>query len=195
MSKNKVNPEASELIDEYINNAAAFAQPICNKLRRIIMNAGQGIIEDWKWGPNYQKNGMICGFGAFKQHVSLTFFKGSLMSDPENILSEGGSNVHNRTVKFKNLKDLNAKILTEYICEAVRINESGEKIEKKELELPEDFKKMLNKNKDAKAIFDKIAYTHRKEYVNWITEAKKAETRQRRISQAVEMIKSNKKEP
>jgi uncharacterized protein YdeI (YjbR/CyaY-like superfamily) len=190
-----VNPEASELVDDYINNAAEFAQPICTRLRRIILKADPRIAEAWKWGPNYQKNGMVCGFGAFKEHVSLTFFKGSLMNDPESILSEGTNNVHNRSVKFKNVKDLNAKVLTDYIREAVKLNDSGVKIEKKEIEIPSDFLKLLNKNKDAKAIFDKLAYTHRKEYINWIIEAKKEETRNRRVKQAIEMIKSNKKEP
>jgi uncharacterized protein YdeI (YjbR/CyaY-like superfamily) len=195
MAKGKHNPEAQSLIDEYISNAPEFAQPICIKLRRIILKSDQGITEDWKWGPHYQKNGMICGFGAFKHHVSLTFFKGSLLMDPAGILTEGGSNLHNKSVKFKTVKDVNDKIITEYIKEAVKLNESGTKIEKKGIEVPADFQKLLNKNKDADNIFEKLAYTHKKEYVRWITEAKKVETRERRIHKAIEMIKQNRKEP
>jgi hypothetical protein len=195
MTKIKSNTEAKALIDEYISNAPEFAQPVCIKLRKIILRSDPDIIEEWKWGPNYQKNGMICGYGAFKQHVSLTFFKGSLLKDPAGILTEGGSNVHNRTVKFRTVRDVDEKIITAYVKEAVRLNESGAKIEKKEVEIPSDFQKILNKHKDAKNIFDKLAYTHKKEYVRWITEAKKEETRDRRILKAIEMIKQNKKEP
>jgi uncharacterized protein YdeI (YjbR/CyaY-like superfamily) len=195
MTKNKTNHEASELIDEYISNAAAFAQPICNKLRRIILKSDPRISEDWKWGPNYQKDGMICGYGAFKKHVSLVFFKGSLLKDPASILTEGGTNIHNRSMKFHSVKEIDEKIIIEYIKEAVKLNEKGIKAEKKEIEIPPDFQKLLNTNKDVKIIFDKLAYTHRKEYVNWINEAKKDETRKRRISNAIEMIRENRKEP
>jgi uncharacterized protein YdeI (YjbR/CyaY-like superfamily) len=195
MTKNRTNSAASELIDDYISSAAPFAQAICTRLRKIILKADSRINEEWKWGPNYQKDGMICGFGAFKQHVSLTFFKGSLMSDPEGILTEGGNNLHNRSVKFSAVKEINENILTDYILEAVKLNESGAKPEKKEVDIPPDFFSVLKKNKDARAIFERLAYTHKKEYIKWIIEAKKEETRQRRILRAIEMIKSNKKEP
>lgn len=59
--------------------------------------------------------------------------------------------------------------------------------------VPDDFQKALNSNNDAKNIFDNFAYTHRKEYVNWINEAKKTETRQRRIEKSIKMITSGKK--
>ncbi|MBA4317363.1 MAG: antitermination protein NusB [Flavobacterium sp.] len=59
--------------------------------------------------------------------------------------------------------------------------------------VPEDLLKALNKNKTAKEIFNNFAYTHRKEYVQWVESAKKPETRTNRIIKAVEMISSGKK--
>jgi uncharacterized protein YdeI (YjbR/CyaY-like superfamily) len=56
------------------------------------------------------------------------------------------------------------------------------------VEVPVDLKKLFTKNKKAKEIFDEMSYTHRKEYVNWINEAKKEETRQRRLIKAIEML-------
>jgi hypothetical protein len=61
------------------------------------------------------------------------------------------------------------------------------------LEVPGDLLQALRKDRDAKAFFDKLSYTHRKEYVTWITEAKREETRQKRIIKAIEMLKQGKR--
>lgn len=71
-----------------------------------------------------------------------------------------------------------------------------ELIEDKEprvVEVPEDFEKLLKKDKSVWDTFSKFAYTHKKEYVSWIVEAKKTETRNRRLKKAFEMIKEGKK--
>jgi hypothetical protein len=71
---------------------------------------------------------------------------------------------------------------------------SGAKPDKpRVVEVPDDFQAALDRSPAAKAFFDSIAYTHKKEYVRWITEAKKAETRESRIAKAVEMLESGKK--
>ena len=61
------------------------------------------------------------------------------------------------------------------------------------VEVPPDLKKALGKDKDAKAIFAKLSYTHQKEYVTWIAEAKRDETRQARLAKTIEMLKQGKK--
>jgi hypothetical protein len=66
-------------------------------------------------------------------------------------------------------------------------------LEERVIEIPKDLMKELKKEKEAKAFFDKLSYTHRKEYVNWVTEAKKEETRQNRIIKAIEMLKKGKR--
>lgn len=71
----------------------------------------------------------------------------------------------------------------------------AEDTEERTVEIPADLQKALKKNKTAKAIFEKLSYTHRREYVNWIEEAKMLETRARRIEKTIEMLKEKKKEP
>src|SRR5512134_2796850 len=61
------------------------------------------------------------------------------------------------------------------------------------IEVPADLLKELKKDREAKAFFDKLSYTHQKEYVTWITEAKKEETRQNRIAKTIAMLKKGKK--
>jgi hypothetical protein len=65
--------------------------------------------------------------------------------------------------------------------------------ERRMVEIPKDLLKELNKNKDVKAIFEKLSYTHKREYVMWINEAKKEETRQNRIVKTIEMLKKGTK--
>jgi len=65
--------------------------------------------------------------------------------------------------------------------------------EERVIEIPKDLVKELKKDKEAKSFFDKLSYTHRKEYVTWIEEAKKEETRQRRIAKTIEMLKKGKR--
>jgi uncharacterized protein YdeI (YjbR/CyaY-like superfamily) len=195
MPKTKHNPEAGKLIDEYISKAEPFARPICNKLRGLIFKAEPEMIEDWKWGPNYQKNGMVCGYGAFRQHVNFHFFNGALLKDAKKILTEGGSNMKSRGVKFRSADDIDDKVIILYIKEAVKLNETSAKLKKRELEVPAVLRKILNKNKVAGEIFNKLPYTHKKEYILWIEEAKKEETRERRLGRISEMLLAGKKEP
>jgi hypothetical protein len=177
----KINPNASELIDEYIESFPEDKRIIMSKIREIIHNAAPDIVEDWKWGPNFNKNGMVCGFAAFKNHIHLSFFRGDLLKDKHKILSYGATNMHNRGVKFFDITEVNKKILTDYIKEAVKNNSSGIKPMKKSIELPDELRNYLSKNK----ILDRYlqsSYTIQKEVVEWIYGAKKPETKQRRLS-------------
>jgi hypothetical protein len=65
--------------------------------------------------------------------------------------------------------------------------------EERVIEIPKDLLKELKKDKETKAFFDKLSYTHQKEYVRWVDEAKKAETRQNRIVKTIEMLKKGKR--
>lgn len=190
----KHNPEAEKLIDNYIAKAQPFAREICGKLRRIIMSSDKSIVEDWKWGPNYSKNGMICGFGAFKNWVTLTFFQGSLMNDYKKVFNYGDSNAHNRSIKFKNVSEIEEKVITEYVLEAIRINESGKALKMntakdKMISIPADLKMSLKKNNLIEK-FDSLSYTQKKEYVIWINDAKKEETREKRVEKTINVIRN-----
>lgn len=68
-----------------------------------------------------------------------------------------------------------------------------EDVEERVVEIPDDFAAILNINKTANEIFEKMSFTHRREYVEWITSAKKSETRENRIGKAIDMILDKKK--
>jgi len=192
----KANRQASKRIDKFIKEAPTFARPICKRLRDIIHKTDPEIIEDWKWGPNFNKKGMVCGFGAFKNHVSLAFFKGALMKDPRGILIYGTSNRLTRAVQFTSEYDLDEDTLIEYIREAVLINEKGIKSPPptKVISIPEDLLNALNRNHAAKENFINLAYTYRKEYVDWVESARRPKTRENRITEVVRRASLNQKQ-
>ncbi len=188
--KVKHNPDASRLIDEGIASAEPFAQAICKKLRSIIFKAEPGIIEDWKWGPNYYKAGMVCGFWYFKKHCTFVFYQGALLKDKKKVLLKNEGNLQNRHLKFTDVNQIDEKLLIEYITEAVINNEKGLKITEakdKTVNIPSDFKKLLIKHKALKN-FEAMSYSRRKDYVQWIEGAKLESTKIKRMDQAIEKI-------
>ena len=120
--------DASLKINEYIDTLPAWSQKICKRLRTIILKCDPKLIEDWKWGPNYYYEGMVCGFWYFKKHVSFVFFQGSLLKDKHKVLQSNPGNVHNRHLKFTDIKEVNEKLLIEYIKEGVANNKKGIKM-------------------------------------------------------------------
>lgn len=194
MAKFIDNPR--QRIDAYIDKAPAFAQPICRKLRSAILKADPGIVEAWKWGPHYSKGGMVCGYGAFQKHVSLAFFRGSLMKDQKRLFIRDDTPAKSmRRMKFTRLQEVDERVIVMYVREAIALNASGIKLPKPSLETPADLQKMLRNNKSLLRFFDALAYTHRKEYIRWIEEAKKPETRQARLKKTIEMLKQKTKHP
>lgn len=190
MAKVKHNPDAASLIDKGISELEPFAQVICKHLRKLILSADPELIEDWKWGPNYYLNGMVCGYWGFKKHVSFVFFQGSLLKDKKKILLENPGNVHNRHIKFTDESQINDDLILEYLFEAIDNNRKGLKIletKDKTIDVPDDVTKQLKKAK-VLTYFESLAFSHRKEYIQWIESAKKEETRTKRIRQAIEKL-------
>lgn len=190
-TKTKHNPNAKQLIDEGIASAEPFAQAICKKLRAIIFKAEPAIIEDWKWGPNYYKDGMVCGFWYFKKHCTFIFYQGALLKDKKKVLLMNEGNLHNRHIKYTDVKQIDGKLLIEYITEAVINNEKGLKLTEakdKTVIIPPDFKKLLTKNKILRN-FEDMSYSKRKDYVLWINGAKQEATREKRMAQGIAKIK------
>jgi uncharacterized protein YdeI (YjbR/CyaY-like superfamily) len=185
-------------VDTYIDKSAPFAQPILKKLRAAWHKASPDIEETIKWGvPYFQKNGLVGGMAAFKVHVSLGFWRAKQMSDPEGILGEGSGMC---AAKFSSIDELpSEKVLLSYMRAALALNDSEpaqkKKRESKPVKVPEmpaDFQKALQKKRKALAVFEKFSPSRRKEYLEWITQAKQPATRKRRIAQAVEWIAEGK---
>ncbi len=186
-------------VDLYIANAKPFAQPILNHLRELVHQACPEVEESIKWSfPNFDYKGIFCSIAAFKEHCSFGFWKAAIMKDADK-LKDNQQSAMGHAGKIKSLKDLPSdKILIGWIKEAAKLNEDGiklpprKKTEQNDLIIPDYFIKLLGKNNKALQSFEKFPPSHKKEYVQWITEAKTEETRKRRMDTAIEWIAEGK---
>lgn len=190
-------------IDEYIAKSADFAKPILNHIRELVHKTCPDVEEKVKWGmPHFDyKGGPLCHMASFKQHAAMGFWKAALMKDPVLVETAKSETAMGHLGRITSLKEMPPdKKITAWIKEAMALNDKGIKLtakkptekEKKELEVPDYFIKALAKNKKAKQVFDNFAYSHRKEYLMWITEAKTEETRNKRMTTALEWIAEGK---
>ena len=184
-------------VDAYIAKAAPFARPILERIREAFHAASPKIEETIKWGvPHFDYKGIVGSMAAFKQHVGWGFWKAKLMKDPAGILKGTGMG----GARTENVSQLpSKKVLIEYVREAVQLNEEGTKLDRtpstrsaKPIEVPDDLAAALKKNKKAKTTFDGFPPSHRREYIEWITEAKQEATRAKRLAQAIEWMAEGK---
>lgn len=192
-------PKTSAAFDAYIAKSAPFAQPILETLRQAFHDADPEIEEVMKWGaPHFEHDGIVGSMAAFKEHVRWGFWKAGLMKDPHGILDPIGDTSMSGS-KVKTVKDLPPpKVLRAYIREAVQLNLDDVKVARPKREarppvdVPDDLAAELKKNKKARAVFDAFPPSHRREYIDWITEAKQPATRQKRLAQAIEWMAEGK---
>lgn len=191
---------ASREVDAYIAKSAEFARPILARIRRLFHQACPQIEETIKWGaPHFEYKGVLGCMAAFKQHVSFGFWKGKIMDDPHELFSGVGDTTM-CGAKVTDLSELPSdSVLLEYVRQAVALNESGAKVprpkptaSKKALDIPDYFRAALEKNRKALATFEAFSPSHKREYVEWITEAKQETTRAKRLATAVEWMAEGK---
>lgn len=185
-----------ERVDAYIAKSASFAQPILTHIRNLVHDASPLINETIKWGfPHFDYKGTVCSMAAFKGHCAFGFWKASLMKDPYQIFEKEAMGTLGRIEKIEDIPE--AKILIEYVLEALKFNEEGTKVKKvvtpkAEIPMPAYFADELNKNPKAKAQFERFSPSHRREYLEWITEAKTEATRIKRMTTAMEWLAEGK---
>jgi uncharacterized protein YdeI (YjbR/CyaY-like superfamily) len=190
-------PALDPRVDAYIEKSADFAKPVLSHLRKLIHKACPDIVETIKWSmPAFEHHGMLCNFAAFKQHCAFGFWKQSLMESDAFPANKTAMGTFGRLTSVKDLP--NDKVMIGLIRQAMELNEKGVKVRKKpaapktELIVPTDLTKALSKNKSAKSAFEKFSYSHRKEYIQWIEEAKTEATRNKRLATTVEWLSEGK---
>jgi uncharacterized protein YdeI (YjbR/CyaY-like superfamily) len=195
-------------IDAYIETSNDFARPILKKLRALVHKGCPGVVETIKWGmPAFEYKGPFCGMAAFKKHCVFGFWKAELLfrdqgktaaARTREKLSWGAKGSEPASAHLTDVKDLPSDaVILKLIKEAVALNDEGVKLSpsrtrRKPLPMPEDFEVALRKAKGAGAAFEAFSLSQKREYIEWITEAKREETRRSRIATAVEWIAEGK---
>lgn len=168
------------------------------KLRTITLACG--LNEELKWGcPCYTfEDRNIVLIHVFKEYCALLFFKGALLNDPNGILVQQTKNVQSaRQIRFTNVREIVEKvsILKAYIYEAIEVERAGLKVKLKttaEYQIPEEFKKKLDKNRTLKAAFEALTPGRQRAYIFYFSAAKQSKTRESRIEKYLPKILSGK---
>ena len=182
-------------VDAYIEKAAPFAQPILRHLRALVHDTIPGLEEALKWGmPHFIHQGKnLAGMSAFKAHTAFIIHGDGRQGDA---MGQFG--------KITALADLpgDNALKDKLVAAKERIEREGTALKKKpaaprtaktELPIPPEFQAALDANPAAQATLTGFAPSHRREYVEWIFEAKRDETRAKRIEQAIAQLAEGKK--
>ncbi len=193
-------------VDAYINKSKPFAQPILEHLRELSAQGCPAVEETIKWSrPFFEYKGAILGnMSAFKEHCSFGFWGeeiGAVLREAKVLREEGMGSLGRITT----LKDLPAdKQMLAWIRQATAFIDSGNytspiaarhkvvKAPKAAPETPTEFATALKKDKKAATAFANFSPSCKREYVEWIAEAKRPETRDKRIATAIEWIAEGK---
>lgn len=188
-------------IDDYIARSADFARPVLKHLRRLIHAGCPTVVETIKWSmPHFEHHGILCSMAAFNHHCSFGFWKGRLLFGPGKGPDDQDREGMGQFGRITALSDLPSdRVLLAYIRKAAALNEAGVGLParprprtRRQPAVPADLAAALAKNRRARATFEGFSPSHRKEYVEWITGAKREATRQQRLATAVTWLSEGK---
>jgi uncharacterized protein YdeI (YjbR/CyaY-like superfamily) len=193
-------------VDDYIAKAQPFAQPILEHLRELVHKACPGVVETIKWSrPFFEYKGAILGnMSAFKEHCSFGFWGEEIAAvlRQEKVLQPDAMGSLGRITRVEDLPP--GKQMLSLLRQAVAFIDSGQytspisarqKVVKAPApapDVPPEFARALKANKGASAVFAKFSPSCKREYIEWIADAKRDETRDKRIATAIEWINEGK---
>jgi hypothetical protein len=189
-------PTRDKRVDAYIKNAPEFARPILTELRARVHSACPDVVETVKWRmPSFEYKGILCGMAAFKKHAVFGFWKHNLVvaDDKKANMAMGSFG------KLVEPGQLPTK--TEFarlVKKAMKLNEDGVKVvrnktaKKKPITMHPALERALAANPKARAQFGEFAPSKQREYMEWISDAKADETRERRLKDAIQWIAQGK---
>ena len=188
-------PALDPRIDAYIALSADFAQPILAHIRAVVHAACPEVEETMKWSmPHFQYKGMLCQMSAFKAHCAMGFWKGEILF-PD--MEKSAMGHFGRITSVKDLPP--RRELASIIKRAMKLNDADVKAPARaraaaprELAVPDYFMAALKQHKAALAAFEKGSPSFRREYVEWLGDAKTEATRARRLAQAIEWLAEGK---
>jgi uncharacterized protein YdeI (YjbR/CyaY-like superfamily) len=191
-------PKRDPRVDAYIAKSAAFAKPILEHWRSIVDEACPDAEETMKWSrPSWEYAGaLLCSMVAFKEHCAFNFWKAQLLTLGDQPVGFGSKSLFGHITSLQELPPRRA--LVKLVKQAAKLNAAGVKESvmtsagprqaRKPLPMPPDLKRALASNKKARETFEGFSPSHRREYIEWITDAKRDATRAQRLATTVEWL-------
>ncbi len=185
-------------VDEYLVKLEGnFAHPILTHVREIVLKTSPQITEDIKWGtPSFEYKGLMMSMVAFKKFAAVWFHKGALLDDPKNLLEATAETTKSmRKYVIAKLEDLDEQGLRDLTLEAIAKNDSGEEVEgmgqsdKKDLRSEMlDQALALDDNAKAAEVYQGLSHYKKREFAEYIEEAKQQATKQRRLEKSLALL-------
>jgi uncharacterized protein YdeI (YjbR/CyaY-like superfamily) len=180
-------------VDEYLDHASAWQSGL-RRLRALLLESG--LEETVKWGaPCYTLDGKnVVGLGAFKSYFGLWFFQGALMPDPKGVLfnAQEGKTKALRQWRLTD-ESLEAEAVTSYLKAAIDVHQRGDLITPERgrpVEVPPELTDALKQDPETKAAFEELYPGKQREYADHVAEAKRIDTKTRRIEKILPMIRA-----
>lgn len=185
-------------VDAYIDSAAEWSAGILTFLRQLIHRTIPGVSEAIKWGgPCFEHGGLVCGLGAFKHFVTLHFFRGAELSDLHGVFNAGEGNTQSRSVKIAPDADIPAEGIADLLRQAAALNGLAiprpKSAPKPPPEMHPEFAAALKKNRLAAKNLEAMTPGCQREYLQWINQAKRDETRQKRIAESLAKLEQGRR--
>lgn len=178
--------------DDFYDNAPLWRAEL-KALRKLSL--ASGLAEEIKWGvPCYTLDGVnVVGIGAFKSYVGLWFFQGALLKDADNLLvnAQEGRTKAQRQWRMTSAAEIKPAVVSRYLKEAIAIAKSGASIPKappKKLVMPPELSNALHADRKAGAAFKLLTPGRQREYAEYVSAAKQAATKEKRIAKILPMI-------
>ncbi|MDA7979390.1 MAG: DUF1801 domain-containing protein [Pirellulales bacterium] len=179
-------------VDEYLDNQSQWQEEL-RELRAVVLSTE--LQECVKWGaPCYEFDGKnIVGMAGFKSYFGLWFHNGALLKDTGGVLinAQDGKTKALRQWRFKSKQDIKKRAIKAYIKEAIELQQQGKSVKPARnapIEVPAELKKALAKNRGAQKAFTALRPGLQREYANYIAEAKRDETKLKRVGKILPMI-------
>jgi len=184
--------QRAKTVDAYIQNQPQWADAL-KSLRTLMLELG--LEEGVKWGsPVYMLGGKnVLSLGGFKAFLSIWFYQGALLKDPENLLVAGTEGVTQaqRQLRFESEDALDLKLVKSFALEALENQRDGKSVKLKKdkpLVIPPELHEALEKDSTMQAAFDGFTPAKQREFAEYIFEAKRVETKQNRMEKILPKI-------
>lgn len=184
----------SDKVEAFFRKAPPEAKENLIAVRNAILQLPIELNEDVKWGvPCYSHVGLVAGLGCFKKHIGLNFFQGVLLKDKFGVFDADSTGAVMRTIRIPHGAQPHIDAIADLVLQAAENNAKGIKADPKKtqssLSLPDWFIGGLKQSSGVLEFFNQLPQTHQKEYLEYVSSAKKEETRLRRLAKSIDLMK------
>ena len=185
--------------EDWLELSPEFSRPLAMQVREWILHWEPDLAEAIKWNALcFSGRKLICGMSACKKHLGLAFFRGTELPDPARLLTGGENNTNILSIRLATFEGFNRDALRALLRAAVELDAEPAlppppKAKREPWPVPEFFAAALKRNKKAAAGFAKLSPSCQREYLAWLSTARRPETREKRLAETLQALATGRK--